>query len=808
MRFLVHLSILFIYLIPFQLIGQDANGFNVDWKFHLGDLPGAYSTDLDDSEWTTVSIPHDWAVEGQFDEMLPANTGKLPWKGVGWYRKEFGLGSMSMGKQIYILFDGIMAFPEVYINGQLVGKWDNGYNSFYLNITDYIDYIGKNKIAIKVDTRKWDSRWYPGAGVYRKISLILKPNVHMGIWGINVRTPVVNNDSTLIYVTTTVLNKSGEEKEIKLESKIFDKENQEVFKHTTTAKIAADSEKIIEQWLSIRKPERWDVDSPYLYTLKSELISQDGVNDIQKTKFGVRTFQFTADDGFWLNGRRLQFKGVNLHHDHGPLGVKFYRRAMERQLVVMKEMGANAIRNSHNVAAPELLELCDSLGLLVYNEVFDKWDAKAGYLPEMNFNAFAERNIRNWVMRDRNHPSIILWSVGNEMGDIQFNINDGFEKLNTMISLVRKFDPTRPVNMVCDNKKSADWRHFDYYDVHAWNYGRRYLPARAIDTTKSVIISESASTLSTRGFYELPLPEKKTDFTKSLQVSSYDLNAPIWAEIADDDFMWQEEDTYVAGEFVWTGFDYLGEPTPYNDEAVKEGFISQTQSAKSSYFGIVDLCGIPKDRYYLYKSRWMPDETTVHILPHWNWKGKEGQEIPVFVYTNGDCAELFLNGKTMGKKCKKPNSEISTERYRLMWNDIKYEAGELSAVAYKNDNNIGTATMKTAGAPSQLKLSADKNRLEANGEDLSYILVEALDKYGNPCPLANDLIQFELKGPAVIEGVGNGNPQSLEPFVASQRKLYNGKALIIIRSLYATGKVNVSAIAANLKKVKIEIEVN
>ena len=481
---------------------------------------------------------------------------------------------------------------------------------------------------------------------------------------------------------------------------------------------------------------------------------------------------------------------------------------MERQLEIMKEMGVNAIRNSHNVSAPELLEMCDSLGLIFFNEVFDKWDAKAGYLPGMDFNEFAERNIRNWVVRDRNHPCVVLWSVGNEIGDIQYDINGGFEKLNTMISLVRKYDPTRPVTMVCDAKASAPWRHFDYYDVHAWNYGRRYLNARSLDTTKTVIISESASTLSTRGFYELPLPDVKTDFTQSLQVSSYDLNAPYWAEVADDDFMWQEEDIYVAGEFVWTGFDYLGEPTPYNDEAVEEGFIKQKQSAKSSYFGIVDLCGIPKDRYYLYKSYWKTEELTIHILPRWNWEGKEGEQLPVFVYTNGDCAELFLNGRSQGMKCKKPNSKNSIERYRLMWLDVKYEPGELIAIAYQNDKIIGEAKMKTSGEPYRLKLTPDRTELVANGEDLSYVLVEVFDKEGNPCPLADNLVQFEISGLGVIEGVGNGNPQSLEPFIASERKLFFGKAMVIIKSTNETGIINLKATSKGLKKASINLTSN
>lgn len=802
---LFRISLIFTLLLPLFVFGRETVNFNQNWKFTKGDPVNAQTLNFDDSGWRTVNVPHDWAIEGPFDAMLPANTGKLPWKGVGWYRKDFKPESKNSGNQIYIMFDGVMAFPKVYVNGKLAGEWDYGYNSFYLNITDFVDFDGKNVVAVRMDTREFDSRWYPGAGIFRKVQMIFSNPVHLEQWGIYIQTPSVTDDSALVHVYTSVKNASNSEKEVVLESKILNPKGEIILTENKWHKIQAGTTKVFEQWFTIPKPERWDVDNPMLYKLVSAVQVDKQETDFNKIKFGLRTFRFTADDGFLLNGRRVQLKGVNLHHDHGPLGTKFYPRAMERQLEIMKSMGVNAIRNSHNVAAPEVLDMCDSLGLIFFNEIFDKWDAKAGLLPGMDFDAFAERNISNWVKRDRNHPCVVLWSVGNEMGDIQYNINGGFDKLNTMLGLVRKYDPGRPVNMVCDSKASAAWRHFDFYDVHAWNYGQRYLPARALEPTKSVIISESASTLSTRGFYELPLPEKKTDFTQSLQVSSYDLNAPDWAEVADDDFMWQEQDTYVAGEFVWTGFDYLGEPTPYNDEAVKAGFITQEQSAKSSYFGIVDLCGIPKDRYYLYKSYWLPEETTVHILPHWNWENHEGEKTPVFVYTNGDCAELFLNGKSQGKQCKKPNSNNSIERYRLMWPKVKYEAGELKAVAYKNGKKIGDATVRTAGKPHHLKLTPDRSTIKADETDLSYILVEVFDKEGNPCPLADNLIEFEIKGQGTIEGVGNGNPQSLEAFIASERKLFYGKAMVIVRSTNQPGKIQLKATGDGLKKGSVDV---
>jgi beta-galactosidase len=504
----------------------------------------------------------------------------------------------------------------------------------------------------------------------------------------------------------------------------------------------------------------------------------------------------------------VQFKGVNLHHDQGLLGAAFYPRAMERQLEIMKSMGCNAIRTSHNPAAPELLDLCDKMGLLVFNEVFDKYDKRADITEETDFEDFAFRNIKNFVLRDRNHPSVFIWSVGNEIWDVQNNRDNGFYRLGTMVNNVRKFDPTRPVTLVCDDKKSAVLRHFDYYDVHSWNYGRRYSLAREMEPNKPVIVSESGSTVSTRGFYELPLPAVKTDFTNSLQISSYDLNAPEWAEVADDDFMWQQQEEYIAGEFVWSGFDYLGEPTPYTNDWVKEHGMKDKDASRSTYFGIVDLCGIPKDRYYLYKSYWKPDETTVYILPHWNWEGKKGEKIPVFVYTNGGCAELFLNGKSLGMKCKKPASANSIERFRLMWNDVNYEPGELKVVAYKEGVVIGESHMNTAGEPYTIKLIPDRKTISADGMDLSYILIEAYDKKGNLCPLADNHIDVTIKGTGKIAGVGNGNPQSFDSFQADHVKLFYGKAMLILKSGFEKEIVEVTATSKGLIKAMAAIKMN
>jgi hypothetical protein len=665
----------------------------------------------------------------------------------------------------------------------------------------------------------------------------------------------------------------------------------------------------------------------------------DTIVDRYDTTFGIRTFRFTANDGFHLNGRRLQLYGVNLHHDHGPLGGAFYRRAMERQLEIMRDMGVNAIRTSHNPPAPELLNLCDEMGFVVWDEAFDKWDDKADRIRgEPPLEQYGEKQIRNLVLRDRNHPSIVVWSIGNEIGNQPYDREGKSpERVKFMSDFFRKYDPTRPVVLSCHIPGTVDQPILDALDLTGWNYARRYARYRQKYPDKPIIYSESASALSTRGFYDLPLPNGKTEYSKALQVSSYDLNAAAWSDIADAEFQLMEDDRFVAGEFVWTGFDYLGEPTPFN------------QQARSSYFGVVDLCGIPKDRFYLYRSYWRPDTPTVHILPHWNWPERVGKRVPVFVYTNGDSAELFLNGKSLGRRRKgtapdKPinfaqrrpataSSQASNKgnlavhatdndnttrwsaaeagpgqwwqvdlgqvqpvrylfmefekeaknygyeirasvdattwetvaskntsrfprwggptqayhdvntparyvrieftelrgqtwaslnefgvyptrvespyydvmyKYRLRWNDVIYQPGELRVIAYKNGQRIGEAVTRTAGAPATIRLTPDRTNLAATGEDLCYVLVEALDQKGTLCPLADNLIRFEIDGPAEIAGVGNGNPLSLEPFQADYRKLFHGKAMLILRTKEGLGgEIRVQAESDGLASAQV-----
>ncbi|HKK12624.1 MAG TPA: glycoside hydrolase family 2 TIM barrel-domain containing protein, partial [Flavobacteriaceae bacterium] len=764
--------------------------------------------DFDDSAWETVNVPHDWAIGENFIVDGDGSTGKLPWKGEGWYRKSLDIPATYTGKRIVLIFDGVMAFPKVYINGTLVGRWDYGYNSFYVDITDALNFGDKNMLAVHADTRKHDSRWYPGGGIYRKVQMLITNPIHINVWGTYITTPIVKPNYADVRISASVHNETNQNEDVKVEHIIYNPEGFEIAKNSIEKTILEGRSSDFEVTLQVPDPLLWDIEHPTLYTSKTNVYKDGILLDSKETTFGIRTMHFTADNGFYLNNRRVQLKGVCLHSDLGPLGMAFNKRAMERELEIMKSMGVNAIRTSHNAPAPEVLELCDRMGLLVFDELFDKYDAKADIQEDPDFDEFAHRNVKNFVERDRNHPSIFIWSVGNEIGNVQWNIDNGFKKLHTMVNYVRKYDPTRPVTLVCDNLESASLRHFDYYDVHSWNYGRRYRLARQLEPNKSVIISESASTVSTRGFYEFPLPKEKTDFTKSLQVSSYDLNAPNWAEIPDDDFMWQQDEPYVAGEFVWTGFDYLGEPTPYDNWSVKNMGMTDKDASRSSYFGIVDLMGIPKDRYYLYKSYWKPDENMVHILPHWNWKGKEGDTIPVFAYTNGDCGELFVNGKSQGKRCKRPSSKTSTERFRLMWNDVTYQPGELKVIAYKNGKQIAEETIKTTDKPYKLQLTPDRTVINANGEDLSYILVEAYDKNGNSCPLANNEVDINIKGKAHIAGVGNGNPQSFEPFKADHVKLFYGKAMIILGSDFEKGNVEVSVKADGLKSDKTTIKID
>ncbi|RME69232.1 MAG: DUF4982 domain-containing protein, partial [Verrucomicrobia bacterium] len=615
------------------------------WRFARGPQPeAAAAPDFDDTGWTAVRVPHDWAIAGPFDPAAHGSTGKLPWKGEGWYRHTFRLPAARIGSCIYLEFDGVMAFPTIFVNGHRAGAWDYGYTSFRIDATPWVRWGEDNTLAVHVDTRRWGSRWYPGAGIYRKVRLVITEPLHIGHWGVQVRT---NGDERqgirpdTATVATTVVNHRDTAAACTVAVTILDPAGRAVASADAPLTIPAGGTATASASLHVDHPQLWDIDSPHLYRAHLSLRADGRETDTVTVRFGFRTFAFTADDGFHLNGRRVQLRGVNLHHDLGPLGAAFNRRAAQRQLEIMQAMGVNALRTSHNPPAPEVLDLCDEMGILVWDEVFDKYDATAGR-PDLQppLPAFSRRHIHATVRRDFNHPSIVVWSTGNEVSGDPAVEGITPERVAMMADFVREIDTTRPVGQGCHIPSLVDGRNFAALDLTGWNYARRYMNYRRQWPDRPIVYSESASTVSTRGYYEPDLPLRPTERSPTLQVSSYDLNAADWSDIPDVEFARMEQDRFVAGEFVWTGFDYLGEPTPFDAQA------------RSSYFGIVDLCGFPKDRYYLYKSYWRPDETTVHILPHWNWPERIGKTVPVFVYTNGDSAELFLNGVSLGRRHK------------------------------------------------------------------------------------------------------------------------------------------------------------
>jgi beta-galactosidase len=616
--------------------------FNRDWKFFKGNPPGAEKPEFVDSAWQNVRLPHDWAIAGPFNPREQGGTGKLPWKGEGWYRKTFVLDTADSTRRVYFDFDGVMAFPKVYVNGRLAGQWDYGYMSFRVDATPFVRFGKSNSIAVYVDTRDHVSRWYPGAGIYRKVTMTVCDPVHVAHWGIFVTTPMVTPTSAKIRTRSTVGNHSRTRAPVIIETRVIGPDGKTAAKGEKSDTIPADSSRTFDRTFTIASPLLWEIRSPRLYTARTSIRCGGKIIYVDSTAFGIRTARFSPDSGFFLNGKHVQIQGVCLHHDQGPLGAAFNTRAMERQLQIMRSMGVNGIRTSHNPPAPGLLELCDRMGFVVWDELFDKWDGTADRIKGQSpFEPYVKRQALNWVMRDRNHPSVVIWSIGNEIPPQPHDTNGTSpERVKFLTDCVRASDSTRPVTMASDNQDVVGRSILDALDAGGWNYGRRYMRFHQQYPKKSILYSESASALSTRGFYELPLPYEKTQYSRQAQVDSYDFNAAPWSDIPDAEFALMEQDKFVAGDFVWTGFDYLGEPTPFFNEA------------RSSFFGIVDLCGIPKDRYYLYRSHWRPDTTTIHIVPHWNWPDRIGKTVPVLVYTNGDSAVLFLNGKSLGGRKK------------------------------------------------------------------------------------------------------------------------------------------------------------
>jgi beta-galactosidase len=774
----------------------------------------------DDSSWRRLNLPHDWGIEGPFQQEYPGETGKLPWWGVAWYRKHFTLPESDAGRRIVLEVEGAMSYASVWLNGKLVGGWPYGYASWQLDLTPFVNVGEDNVLAIRLDNPKDSSRWYPGGGIYRNVWLTKTAPIHVGQWGTQITTTDISRDAATVQVKVNLENNGTAAGEVKVTTAIFQlladgtKTKQAVASHEVGGIIFAGgkTESTVATTV-IPKAKLWSIWRPNRYLAVVTVAHNSKVVDSCETHFGIRGVSFTTDNGFLLNGERVPIRGVCNHHDLGALGAAFNVRAAERQLEILKEMGCNAIRTSHNPPAPELLDLCDRMGFLVMDEAFDTWKGrkKRGDY-HLLFPDWAEADLRALVRRDRNHPSIILWSTGNEMPD-QRNAA-GVEISKRLTAIVKEEDATRSVTAGCNHDVAGFNGFQNTVDVFGYNYKPHlYAAFRATNALIPLCASETASTVSTRGEYFFPVSEDKSQGLADFQVSSYDLYAPRWAMRPEGEFAGQDTNTFVAGEFVWTGFDYLGEPTPYNsdlsnlnnysnpeDRARAEKELAEVGKirtpSRSSYFGIVDLAGFKKDRFYLYQARWRPELPMAHILPHWTWPGREGEVTPVHVYTSGDEAELFLNGQSLGRKKK------GLLEYRLRWDDVKYTPGELKVVAYRNGKRWAADAVNTAGPVARLTLAADRTTVAADGRDLVFVTVKVTDKHGELVPRAKPVIRFEVAGPAEVVATDNGDPTSFEPFPSHERKAFNGMALGIVRATGA-GRITVTATSAGMKPVRV-----
>jgi beta-galactosidase len=782
--------------------------FTSDWRFFKGEAAGAEAPAFNDSAWRTLDLPHDWAIEGPFDKKNDPNTGGLPISGTGWYRKHFALPASAKGRHFSIEFDGAMSNAHVWLNGKELGSRPYGYASFAFDLTPNLRWDGENVLAVRLTPEPQSSRWYPGAGIYRNVWLTVTGAVHVAHWGTYVTTPEVTDAKATVAIATEIRNEGASAAAVQILTSVLDATGKSVAHATAEASAPASGKQSVSQKLEVANPHRWDMDYPYLYSAVTEIEQGGKVVDRYVTPFGIRTIEFSAEKGFLLNGRYRKLNGVCNHHDLGALGAAVNRRATERQLQIMRQMGVNAIRTSHNPPSPELLELCDRMGLVVMDEAFDMWR-----IPKVKnglskfFDEWYERDLRDLLHRDRNHPSVIFWSIGNEIPEQ--GKPEGGILAKRLTAICHEEDSTRPTTSAFDNPDGAFKNELAAnVDVPGFNYkAMRYAEFQKAHPGRAMYGSETESCVSSRGVYHLPM--KLEGKTADLQVSSYDIEAPPWAYCPDVEFTYQRDLKNIMGEFVWTGFDYLGEPTPYGSRA--------DWPSRSSYFGIVDLAGFPKDRFYSYKSFWTT-QPTVHVFPHWNWAGHEGEKIPVMVYTNAQEVELFLNGQSLGRKklgvdtFEMPVGEnVSkdgklTSKFRLMW-EVPYAPGELKAIGYRDGKEFAADTVKTAGAPARVVLTPDRTAVGADGEDLSFVTVRIEDKDGNFCPLADNLVSFKLDGPATVAGVDNGNAASVEPFQASYRKAFNGLALLIVRPENGKpGRIRVSAASAGLQSGETQID--
>ena len=780
------------------------------WKFTKGDVAGAETTAFSDTKWQSVTIPHDWAIQGPFSReydlqnvvikqnnekvasVKTGRTGGLPYVGIGWYRTKFNVDGFSAGtKNVTLVFDGAMSEANIYVNGQKVAFWPYGYNSFSCDVTSFVNKDGKNNVlAVRLENKDQSSRWYSGAGLYRNVHLITTDKVHIPVWGTYITTPHVEADYASVRVRTEVAG--NKDNKLIVETHIYNPQGKEVLIKKTT-ECGPDGQPN-EQNFIIDNPQLWSPETPSLYTAKTILFADGEQVDTYSTTFGIRSIEIVAEKGFYLNGKRRQIQGVCNHHDLGPLGAAVNVAALRHQLQLLKDMGCNAIRTSHNMPAPELVQLCNEMGFMMMIEPFDEWDiakCKNGY--HRYFNEWAEKDVVDMVRHYRNDPSVIMWSIGNEVPTQ--GSGQGYKVAQFLQNICHREDPTRPVTCGMDQISAVLSNGFAaQLDVPGFNYRvNRYEEAYQKLPQSVVLGSETCSTVSSRGVYKFPVELKADAIYPDHQCSSYDMEYCNWSNVPDIDFAMQQDNQWTLGQFVWTGFDYLGEPSPYDTDAWPN---------HSSMFGIIDLASIPKDRYYLYRSLWNTREHTLHVLPHWTWSGREGQVTPVFVYTDYPMAEIFINGKSQGKRSKRTDGTLQ-ERYRLMWNDAIYEPGELKAVAYDEKGNIAaTEVIKTAGKPDHLELITNRKSLSADGKDLAYITVRMVDRDGNLCPMDSSMVKFSTSGEGTFKATANGDACSLDPFQLPQMHLFSGQATAIVQSSMKSGKMFFSASAKGVKGAK------
>lgn len=783
-----------------------------NWKFSKGDNPEAKNNGYNDKSWESVTVPHDWAIYGPFDRkhdlqtvavtqngettasVKTGRTGGLPYVGVGWYRTEFDVADFNReGKRVNLLFDGAMSEARVYVNGKEVIFWPFGYNSFHCDVTDFLTDNGQNNLlAVRLENRPQSSRWYPGAGLYRNVHVIVTDKVHVPVWGTYITTPFVSKEFASVKLKTEI--KNSETEEVRIVTEIKDADGKVVSNKDNTLKI--NHGKPFEQNLIVNQPNLWSPETPYLYHAESSIYIKGKLVDTYTTRFGIRDIKLIADKGFYLNGEKRKFQGVCNHHDLGPLGAAINVAALRRQLTMLKDMGCDAIRTAHNIPAPELVELCDEMGFMMMVESFDEWDiAKCENGYHRYFDQWAEKDMVNMVRNFRNNPSVVMWSIGNEV-PTQCS-DEGYKVASFLQDICHREDPTRPVTCGMDQVSCVLNNGFAaMLDVPGFNYrAHRYEEAFSKLPQNFVLGAETSSTVSSRGVYKFPVEIKPDALYDDHQSSSYDFEYCSWSNVPDIDLALAEDHEWTMGQFVWTGFDYLGEPSPYDTDAWPN---------HSSMFGIIDLASIPKDRYYLYRSVWNKNDKTLHILPHWNWEGREGEITPVFVYTSYPEAELFVNGQSYGKQRK--NDKTVQHRFRLMWMDVKYEPGEVKVVAYDEAGKaVEEKIIRTAGKPHHIELVVDRTTLAADGKDLAYVTVRVVDKDGNLCPTDGRLINFTTKGAGKYRASANGDPTCLDLFHLPQMHAFSGQLTAIVQAGDSAGNIIFEAKAKGLKSAKLEL---